>query len=190
MSMTERQTHIATIELTEAAPAEVPVGTTFVVKLAVACTEGCDLHASALAVDAPADAAATWQAPSVDAVSELTHEVALQAAPQTGEQVWRIALPQAPAAGVCHDAKPLAITVSVKPQSTSLAVWDIPSPVVMGQVFEIKAGAKSAGDFKLAGPRDRSLRRGRHGAGTRLPWRCAVAGHQRALLDRASLAGA
>ncbi len=39
----------------------------------------------------------------------------------------------------------------MKPQTTSLAVWDIPSPVVMGQAFAIKAGAKSAGDFKLTG---------------------------------------
>jgi hypothetical protein len=149
--MTERQTHIATIALMEAAPVEVPVGTSFVVKLAVVCTAGCDLHASVLAVDVPAGAAATRQAPTAQAAAALTHEVALHAPPQTGDQAWRIALLQAQAPGVHHAAEPLSITVAVKPQTTSLAVWAIPSPVVMGQAFDIKAGAKSAGDFKLAG---------------------------------------
>ena len=39
----------------------------------------------------------------------------------------------------------------MKPHATSLAVWDIPSPVVIGTLFEIKVGAKSSGDCELAG---------------------------------------
>lgn len=36
---------------------------------------------------------------------------------------------------------------------TSLAVWDVPMPVVAGERFSIKAGAKSASKAKLAGTR-------------------------------------
>ena len=149
MPVTEPRTHTATIALSDPAPAEVPVGATFVVKVAVACSEGCDLHEHALDVAAPAGAGEAQQAPSADTDDAL--EITLRAPPRVGDQVWRIALPQDRAAGVRHDAQPLSINVKVTPQSSSLAVWDIPSPVVMGQAFEIKAGAKSAGDFKLTG---------------------------------------
>src|SRR5258708_3926942 len=36
---------------------------------------------------------------------------------------------------------------------TSLAVWDVPMPVVAGEKFEVKVGAKSASKRKLAGCR-------------------------------------
>jgi len=145
--MTEPKTHTATIELKEPAPLEVPVGATFVVKVVVTCAEGCDLHACTLDIAAPAGAGAAQQTPP--ATADAGFEIACQAPPRVGDHVWRIALPQA--ADVRHDAEPLSINVSVTPQATSLAVWDIPSPAVMGKAFEIKAGAKSAGDFKLSG---------------------------------------
>ena len=149
MPMTASQTHTATIVLDDPAPVDVPVGATFVVKVAVACANGCDLHGLALDIAVPAGAEAARQAPSSDAAEVL--ELTLRAPPQVGAHVWRISLPQDQAAGVRHDAEPLSINVSVKPQTSSLAVWDIPSPVVMGQAFDIKAGAKSAGDFELTG---------------------------------------
>jgi hypothetical protein len=150
-SMAEPQIHVATIELDDPAPPEVPVGATFVVKVAVICAEGCDLHGSVLDIAAPAGAENARQAPPADAEAEHDLDITLQAPRQVGDHVWRIALPQAQAAGIRHDAQPLSVSVKVVPQSTSLAVWDIPSPVVTGRPFSIKAGAKSAGDFKLTG---------------------------------------
>jgi hypothetical protein len=151
MSMTEPRAHLATIELNEPAPPEVPVGATFAVKVAVACHEGCDLHEHRLEIAAPAGAGEAQQAPGANVEADDALELTLRAPPRVGDHVWRISLPQHPASGVRHDAEPLSISVRVKPQSSSLAVWDIPSPVVMGDAFDIKAGAKSAGDVKLTG---------------------------------------
>jgi len=149
--MREPQTHTATIALNDPVPLEVPVGATFVVNVAVACAEGCDLHGHALDIAGPAGAGEAHRAASENSGADDAFEITLRAPPQVGEHVWRIALPQAQAGAVRHDAEPLSINVSVKPQTSSLAVWDIPSPVVMGKAFDIKAGAKSAGDVKLAG---------------------------------------
>lgn len=148
--MTEAEPpHATTIELKEPPPPEVPVGATFVVKVAVTCANGCDLHEQRLDIAAPAGAGEAQSAAAEDPEIGEFQEIAMWAPPHVGEHVWRIAL--APASDGRHKADPLAINVSVKPQTTSLAVWDIPSPVVMGQAFTIKAGAKSAGDFKLTG---------------------------------------
>ena len=51
---------------------------------------------------------------------------------------------------VDHDAAP-GEPVQVEPQATSLAVWSVPSPVVTGEHFAIKVGAKSTADCALAG---------------------------------------
>ena len=45
----------------------------------------------------------------------------------------------------------LPFVLRIEPHATSLAVWDVPSPVVRGARFEIKAGAKCAASCGLAG---------------------------------------
>jgi hypothetical protein len=45
----------------------------------------------------------------------------------------------------------LPFVLKTIPHETSLAVWDIPSPVVRGAKFELKAGAKCAASCGLAG---------------------------------------
>ena len=45
----------------------------------------------------------------------------------------------------------LPFMLTTMPHETSLAIWDIPSPVVRGEPFEIKAGAKCSSACALAG---------------------------------------
>ena len=45
----------------------------------------------------------------------------------------------------------LLVTFATVPHSTSLAVWDIPSPVIRGARFEIKIGGKCSASCCLAG---------------------------------------
>jgi len=45
----------------------------------------------------------------------------------------------------------LSFTVTTVPHATSLAVWDTPSPVVRGAMFEIKVGAKCTSSCRLGG---------------------------------------
>ena len=67
--MTEAEPHATTIELKEPPPLEVPVGATFVVKVAVTCVNGCDLHEQRLAIAAPAGAAGHRRSPRRDCPS-------------------------------------------------------------------------------------------------------------------------
>jgi hypothetical protein len=66
--------------------------------------------------------------------------------------VWTLAC-TADASGAHHQAATMPVSVRVRPHETSLAVWSIPSPVVTGQPFTIKVGAKSAGGCDLTGQR-------------------------------------
>jgi hypothetical protein len=146
------QTHATTIELSEPAPAELTVGNDFVLRVMVSCPAGCDLGDLPLTLTGPDGRVATIepradQAPAPEAV----RDIALKAPAQAGEHVWSIRFPPHESAGVRHEECSLAVSVSAKPHATSLAVWGVPSPVVMGERFSIKVGAKSAAGCELKG---------------------------------------
>jgi hypothetical protein len=86
-----------------------------------------------------------------DAGANESGALALKAPLQVGEHVWRIVFAPPATAGVVHDEAALSVPIKTSPQETSLAVWDIPSPVVTGERFEIKIGAKSAAACVLGG---------------------------------------
>ncbi len=143
--------HATTIELSEPLPPQVPVGSEVVVKVKVSCSEGCDLRGLPVRVTAPDGAVLTETLATCDAGINETGALALKAPLQVGEHVWRIVFAPPAAAGVIHEDAALSVPIRTSPQETSLAVWDIPSPVVTGERFEIKVGAKSAAACVLNG---------------------------------------
>jgi hypothetical protein len=139
------RTHAMTIEVTGPTPPQVTVGADFDLKVRVSCASGCDLDGMRVMV-AAADGAM--------AASELGHETAhvtLKAPRRSGEVVWHVMCGPHESAGVLHREKTASVPISVIPHTTSLAVWAIPSPVVMGERFEIKVGAKSSAGIALTG---------------------------------------
>jgi hypothetical protein len=139
----EEQTHAILIEA--GAPAEVAVGAEFALKVTLTCAAGCDLSQLPLTITAPAGALVAAE-PGVgeNNAGEGARIVTLTAPLQVGEHVWRVSCAPHEASGVRHEACSSPVVVRTRPHQTSLAAWAIPSPVVTGQHFAIKAGAKSA----------------------------------------------
>src|SRR3954463_13583226 len=139
------ESHSTAIALSEPAPAEVAAGTELMLKIDLTCVAGCDLHSLPLTIKAPDDAAA-----SAYRIND-SGEVALRIPPKVGAQSFTIAFGPHEAADIRHEPCALSLTVTSIPHGTSLAVWDIPSPIVKGERFAIKVGAKSAADAELKG---------------------------------------
>ncbi len=149
-------THSPTLELCEPVPAEVPVGSALVLQVAVACPAGCDLAGLPLMVTGPGGEVTTIEACSDQAAAPqeaAPRTINLLAPRQVGQHVWSIRLPAHESAGLRHAECTLAVCVHTKPNATSLAVWAVPSPVVMGERFSVKVGAKSAAGCELGGRR-------------------------------------
>jgi hypothetical protein len=149
MSTPTPASHTTAIALSESAPAEVAVGSTFAVKFKVHCAEGCDLRGLPITVTPPdgwvtTNALATFD----DGVNE-SGEITLTAPKSIGEHFWSFSI-ASHASDVVHDCA-LHLAISTRAQESSLAVWSIPSPVVTGAQFEIAVGAKSAGGCVLTG---------------------------------------
>jgi hypothetical protein len=138
-------THSTTIELSEPVPAEVAAGTELVLKIKLTCAAGCDLHSLPLMITGPDDEA------GASCHINDNGEIAIKVLPKVGPQSFTIAFGPHEAAGIRHEPCSLSLTVNAIPHGTSLAVWDIPSPIVKGELFAIKVGAKSAANAELKG---------------------------------------
>jgi hypothetical protein len=138
-------THSTAIELSEPAPAEVAAGSELMLKIKLTCAADCDLHKLPLTITSPDETA-----PAVRHIND-SGEVTLRIPPKVGPQSFTIAFGPHEADDIRHEPCALSLTVNSIPHGTSLAVWDIPSPIVKGERFTIKVGAKSAANAELNG---------------------------------------
>ena len=148
------QTHSTILELAEPAPAEVAVGSDLALQLKVSCPMGCDLSGVPVTVTGPDGQVMTIEprAGHELAPGEVSlRTIALNAPATVGEQAWSIRFPAHASEGVVHEQCMLPVSVRTMPHATSLAVWAIPSPVVMGERFSLKVGAKSSSGCALKG---------------------------------------
>jgi hypothetical protein len=139
------RSHAPMIEMIGPEPPEVAVGAEFVLKVKVSCAAGCELDGMPLKVTA---------ADGTVVASEVGHEtadIALTAPRRTGEASWTLVCGPHESAGILHEETTVPVRIEVIPHATSLAVWAVPSPVVMGENFAIKVGAKSSAGIALTG---------------------------------------
>jgi hypothetical protein len=143
----EMQAHIPVLELVEPAPGEIAIGGDVPLKIRLTCPEGCELGGVPLVIE-DAEGRALAHVPSS---AEAIREVILKAPEKVGEQSWKVVVPPHEKDGIKHAACAHTIAFKTRAHTTSLAVWAVPSPVVIGERFSVKVGAKSSGGCSLAG---------------------------------------
>jgi len=151
MPTNEVHIHETNLELSQAVPTEVAVGTEIAVKVKVWCPSGCDLRGGSVTVKAAEETVATAELTESNDGRSETSGLTIKVPGQLGEYAWNIIVPRRKVRGVVHKRSALPISFRTRPHATSLAVWENPSPVVMGNPFKIKVGAKSSGACELQG---------------------------------------
>ena len=148
----EPRTHPISVALSRPPAAEVDAGTSIALKVKVFCPSGCDLRGRAINVTAPDGAvvAGSDLADFADNANETT-EFAFTAPDEVGEHSWTLVFPKHEAKGLVHEEGSLPITVKTRAHDTSLAVWGVPSPIVIDQPFRIHVGATCSAGCDLKG---------------------------------------
>src|SRR5712692_679435 len=148
----EPRTHLTSVALSRPPAEQVDAGTDIVLKIKVSCPYGCDLRGRVINVLTPDG--------SVVAGSELTDfadnanettEFAFVAPDQVGEYSLTLVFPRHEAEGLVHEEGSLPITVRTIAHDTSLAVWGVPSPIVIDHPFRIHVGATCSAGCDLKG---------------------------------------
>lgn len=144
-------THHPTLAIVQPVPQEIDAGTAFVLNVRVSCADGCDLRGAPIQVVAADGVVTTSElAAFADSAAE-TGDIAVTSPAASGEHVWTVLFPRHEAEAVVHDESRLEIAFTTRPHATSMAVWDVPSPVVMNRPFKVKVGVKCSAACQLGG---------------------------------------
>jgi hypothetical protein len=152
------------LELLEPIPAELPVAARLAVKVQASCPAGRDLRGARIDVLAADEIVATGSLGEFHDGGNAG-ELAVTAPERLGEFTWRLVFPRQDIGGTAYQESALTLAFRTRPHQTSLAVWDIPTPVTVDARFRIKVGAKSSGNCALAGTEVRILDAGSTEAG-------------------------
>jgi hypothetical protein len=175
--MTEEvESHQTNTEMTRSAPSEVDAGADIGLMVKVSCSSACDLRGQTVRVIAQ-DGTVAKETPltSFEEGMNETDEFTVKAPVELGECTWSVVFPSQEVGDVLHEESSTTFSFAVRPHSTSIAVWDITSPIPFGRKFKIKVGVKCSAECNLAdqtvavfGPRGRKVATGALG---NVPWR-------------------
>ena len=146
----EAQSHQTITEMIQSAPPEVDAGTDIALKIKVSCPTACDLRGKTVRIIAQYSTVAREVAlASFEEQINETDEFTDKAPIEPGECTWSAVFPAQEVEGVLHEESSTPVRFNVKPHSISVAVWDVPSPIVFNDKFKIKVGVKCSAECNL-----------------------------------------
>jgi hypothetical protein len=141
---------VLSLELAEPVPAAVPVGAGILLRVRV-LGAACDLSGGRIEVVAGNEIMTTVKLIAFHDNFNETASFAVTAPVRVGTFSWTIRFPPQEIGGVAYGESMLPISSRARPHRTSLALWDVPSPVQVADRFTVTVGAKSSGACALAG---------------------------------------
>lgn len=143
--------HSTSITLSRPLPPEVEAGTELSLGVRVTCLFGCDLRGESVQLLAPDGSVVTAElVRHEDGVNEA-EILSLIAPMETGEHTWTVFFSSSEVGGVVHEGGSVPVGCTIQPHETSVAVWDLPAPVVIGERFTAKIGIKCSAECRLTG---------------------------------------
>lgn len=125
-------------------------GLTLQVKLS--CSPVCDLRGHTVLIRDHAGADVTRvELTRFDGTATETEEFAVTAPLNPGRYTWSVVSPPVVRGRVSCPEATSTVSFDVKPHTTNVVVWDIPSAIVVGERFKVKVGIKCAHECPLAG---------------------------------------
>ena len=137
--------------MSQSIPLEFEAGADIILKVKVSCPEGCDLRGMPVSVMAADEIIGTSELATFDEAVNETEAFALKAPGQVGEHTWTILFPRHEIEGAVHEESCLLVSFTSRPHTTSMAVWDVPSPVIVNRSFKVKVGVKCSATCQLVG---------------------------------------
>jgi len=129
-------------------------GATASVEVRLTCADGCDLRGAVIELTTPQGEHGTcevgWVEDPREGAQGANARFVVTAPASTGEAEWTVRFPTQSVSGVPHEEHALVLESTVVPHATSMAIWDVPSPL-QGTEFAVRVGVKCATCCVLAG---------------------------------------
>jgi len=138
--------------MARAAPAKLDAGTNIALKVRASCPSGCDLRRNIARIIAQdGEVVKETELTEFDETGNETDEFIVEAPIEPGGYTWTAVFPAQHKEGVLHEGSSAPFSFSVRRHATSMAVWDVPSPIAFSEEFRIKVGLKCFAECGLAG---------------------------------------
>ena len=136
----------------EAAPSEVEAGADMTLKGKVSCSPATDLRGHTLLImDQDGALAESIELSEFDGETNETSEFVVKAPLRPGAYTWLAVCPASATAGISREETSAPFSFTVKPHSTSVVVWDVPSTIECGEGFSVKLGVKCSSECRPDG---------------------------------------
>ena len=134
----------------DVSPDVVDAGAEMTLQAKVSCAPACDLRGHTLLVKDQAGAdAGSVELTVFDGETNETSELVVKAPVEPGGYAWLAVCPAVVKAGISYIEASTPISFTVKPHTTNVVAWDIPSALVVGERFRIKVGIKCSNGCHL-----------------------------------------
>jgi hypothetical protein len=131
-------------------PEVVDAGAEMTLQGKVSCSPACDLRGHTLLVKDQAGAdAGSIELTEFDGETNETSELVMKAPVKAGEYTWLAVCAAVVKEGISYIEASTPISFTVKPHTTHVVAWDIPSAIVVGERFRIKVGIKCSSECHL-----------------------------------------
>jgi hypothetical protein len=142
--------HRVTLEIVEPFPEEIAAGAAVRLRLRASCSAGCTLTGAVVEVTTAAgDSISTAELHADGAAGDA--ELALTVPRHAGSFVWIASVRHDTEGGIHQASPPVPLSFSTIPHETSMAVWDVPTPVAGQSLVRPRAGVRCALGCSLAG---------------------------------------
>ena len=146
----ESQAHETSISMVQPAPDELDAGVDMALKVKVACPSTCDLRGKIVKITAQDGVVQETYLTEFYGTANETDRLIVKAPTEPGEYSWTAVFPAQEKEGITHQESSAPFSFIVKPHhATSMAVWDVPLAIAVGDRFKLKVGVKCSADCKL-----------------------------------------
>ena len=136
----------------EVSPSEVDAGVDMTLKGKVSCSPAGDLRGTTLLIeDKDGALAERIELTEFDGETNETSEFVVKAPVRPGAYTWLAVCPAHAEAGISLEEMSAPFSFTVKPHSTRVVVWDVPSAIERGEKFSIKLGVKCSSECRPDG---------------------------------------
>ena len=135
----------------DVSPDVVDAGAEMTLRGKVSCSPACDLRGHTLLVkDQAAADAGSVALTAFNGETNETSEFVVKAPVTPGRYAWLAVCPAVVKQGISYPEASTPISFTVKPHTTSVVAWDMPSAIVAGERFRMKVGIKCSHECHLA----------------------------------------
>ena len=136
----------------EVSPGEVDAGAEMTLKAKASCSPAADLRGQALQImDQDGALVERAELTEFDGESNETSEFAVKVPVEPGAYTWLAVCPALATAGPSSEETSASFSFTVKPHSTRVVVWDVPSTIESGETFSVKLGVNCSSECRPDG---------------------------------------